>query len=125
MLKKLLEKIAKTDYKQVLLIRKDLKLPKGKTAAQAAHASVDAVLKAPSSDVKAWRKEGMKKIALAVKDEKELYKHIQQAKDIGLTTSIITDAGHTIVEPGTVTCGAIGPNKEKDIDRITSKLSTL
>lgn len=118
------------DYKQVILVRQDLKLPKGKIAAQAAHASVDAVLKSLSviggqSIVKSWRQEGMRKIALKVSDEKELYKFIQQAKDVGLVTSVITDAGKTVVAPGTVTCGAIGPAEIGVIDRITKDIPLL
>jgi len=113
------------DLKQVILVRKDLKLPKGKMSAQAAHAAVEAVLKADKSIVKSWRSEGMKKIVLSVDSEKELYKYIQQAKDAGLTTSVITDAGRTIVEPGTVTCGAIGPDDEDSIDSITGKLKIM
>ncbi|MAE13413.1 aminoacyl-tRNA hydrolase [Candidatus Woesearchaeota archaeon] len=125
MLKRIIDSVAKTAYKQVILVREDLRLPKGKIGAQCAHASVEAVLRAPSSDVKAWRKEGMKKVVLKVEDERELYRYIQQAKDLGMTTALITDAGRTVVEPGTTTVGSIGPNKEKDIDKITEKLSLL
>jgi peptidyl-tRNA hydrolase, PTH2 family len=113
------------EYKQAILVRDDLKLPKGKMAAQSAHASVEAVLKSDKDMVKQWRAVGMGKIVLKVKDEKELYKYIQQAKDEGLTTSIITDAGHTVVEPGTVTCGAIGPDTVEKIDRIISSLKLM
>lgn len=101
------------DYKQAILIRQDLKLPKGKMAAQAAHAAVEAVLKCDEKIVSAWRNKGMQKIALKVLDEKELHKYIQMAKDEGIVTSTITDAGHTVVDPGTVTCGSIGPDEEK------------
>lgn len=114
--------------KQVILIRNDLKLPKGKMAAQAAHASVDAVLKSIKKDkdkVSEWRAEGMAKIAVKVDSEKELYKYIQEAKDAGINTSIITDAGKTTVEPGTVTCGAIGPDDDEKIDEITGELKLI
>ncbi|MEA3399051.1 MAG: peptidyl-tRNA hydrolase Pth2 [Patescibacteria group bacterium] len=114
-----------SEYKQVIIIRADLKLPKGKIAAQAAHASVDCVLKAEKEIVRTWRSQGMKKIALKVSSEKELYKYIQQAKDKGLVTSVITDAGKTVVAPGTVTCGAIGPNEEADIDIIVKDIKLL
>ncbi len=118
------------EYKQVILVRADLKLPKGKIAAQAAHASVDGVLKQISSSsgreiLKAWRMAGMKKIVLKVVDEKELYKYVQQAKDVGLTTAVITDAGKTVVAPGTVTCASIGPNEEEKIDAITKGIPLL
>ena len=111
--------------KQVILVRQDLKLPKGKCAAQVAHASVDAVLKSDSKLVKAWRGEGMAKIVLKVKDEKELVKMFQDAKDEGLTASLITDAGHTVVAPGTKTCVAIGPDDEEKIDKVTMDLPLL
>ncbi len=113
------------DYKQVILVRTDLKLPKGKMAAQVAHACVEAVLRSKEDMVDTWRKEGMRKIVLKVADEKELYKYIQLAKDAKFITSIITDAGRTVVEPGTVTCGAIGPAKEKDVDKITGNLPMM
>jgi PTH2 family peptidyl-tRNA hydrolase len=114
-----------TIYKQIILVRKDLKLPKGKLAAQVAHASVEAVHRSTKSIVSAWRAEGMKKIVLEVKDLEELYKHERDAKEAGLTTAIITDAGHTVVVPGTTTCMAIGPDVEAKIDKITGQLKML
>jgi len=111
------------EYKQVILIRADLKLPKGKSAAQAAHASVDAVLKSDKSVVSSWRAAGMKKVVLKVADKKELYLFAQAAKDLSLPMAIITDAGKTVVAPGTVTCAAIGPAPEDEVDAITKELS--
>ena len=113
------------EYKQAILVRSDLKLPKGKMAAQAAHASVEATLKVSDSTVKAWRQQGMPKIVLKVDNEKALYAYLQKAKDDGIITSSITDAGRTTVEPGTVTCGAIGPGPEQDIDLITKELKLM
>lgn len=113
------------NFKQVILVRQDLKLPKGKLAAQAAHASVDAVLKSDKSVIKAWKETGMAKIVVKVKDEKELLKYFQLAKDEGLTASLITDAGKTVVAPGTKTCAAIGPDEEERINLITGKLPLL
>lgn len=116
------------NYKQAILVRDDLKLPKGKMAAQAAHASVECVLKLLKDDkelVNAWRKQGMKKIVLKVKDEKELYKYAQLAKDQRIVTAIITDAGHTVVEPGTLTCCGLGPAEEDALDGIVGKLQLM
>ncbi|MBI2146320.1 peptidyl-tRNA hydrolase [Candidatus Woesearchaeota archaeon] len=112
-------------FKQVILVRQDLKLPKGKLAAQVAHASVDAVLKSDKKIVNAWMQEGMAKIVLKVKDEKELLHYFQHAKDTGITASLITDAGRTVIAPGTKTCVGIGPDAEEKIDRITGKLPLL
>lgn len=112
-------------YKLVILVREDLKLPKGKLAAQCSHASVDAVIKSDRKIVDLWKKEGGKKIVLKVKDEKELFKYKQIAEDAGLKTALITDAGHTVVEPGTITCLGIGPDEEEKIDEITGKLKMI
>lgn len=112
-------------YKQAILIRHDLHLPKGKLASQSAHASVEAFHRAKKADVDAWRAEGMAKIVLNVANEAEIYNYIQQAKDAGLTTAIITDAGRTVVEPGTVTAAAIGPGPAEKIDAIVGKLKLV
>ena len=112
-------------YKQVILVREDLKLPKGKLSAQVAHAAVDAASKSDRKIVDLWKKEGGKKIVLKVKDEKELFHYKQLSEDAGLKTALITDAGHTVVEPGTITCLGIGPDEEGKIDRITGKLKMM
>ncbi len=112
-------------HKQVILIRKDLKLPPGKAVAQGAHAAVEAAHRASKEEYAAWRSEGMAKIVVKVSSEDELYRYIQQAKDAGLATAVITDAGKTVVAPGTVTCGAIGPANEEDVDPITRELPLL
>lgn len=113
------------ELKQVILVRQDLNLPKGKLAAQAAHASVEAVFHSDKKLVQKWHEDGMAKIVLKVKDEKEMIKYFQMAKDEGLAASLITDAGRTVVSPGTRTCAAIGPDDEEKIDKITGKLSLL
>lgn len=112
-------------YKQIILVRQDLKLPKGKLAAQAAHASVEAVLKSDKKIVEAWRNEGMAKIVLKVKDETELLHYFQLAKENGISAALITDAGKTVIAPGTKTCVALGPDTEEKIDQITGKLPLL
>lgn len=112
-------------FKQAILVRQDLKLPKGKLAAQASHASVEALLKSDKDDIASWRKEGMKKVVLKVADEAELFKYKQMAEDAGMVTGLIIDAGKTVVAPGTTTCLGIGPAKEEKIDKITYKLSLM
>ena len=112
-------------YKQVILVREDLKLPKGKLAAQSSHASVDATLKSDKKIIELWKKEGGKKIVLKIKDEEELFKYKQMAEDAGIKTALITDAGHTVVEPGTITCLGIGPDEERKIDSVTGNLKMM
>ena len=111
--------------KQSILVRADLKLPKGKMSAQVAHASVEAVLRSDKEKVKEWRSSGSAKIVLKVTDKKELHKYNQLAKDVGLTTALITDAGKTVIAPGTETCVAICPDDEDKIDEITSDLKLV
>jgi PTH2 family peptidyl-tRNA hydrolase len=111
--------------KQVILVRTDLKLPKGKMAAQVAHASVDAVLKSKASLIRNWRSEGMKKIVLKVDDLTELYKFEKVAKELDFVTALITDAGLTTVPAGTTTCLAIGPDAELKLDKLTGNLKIL
>ena len=114
-----------TEYKQVILVREDLKLTKGKMSAQASHASVEAVLKSHKDDIAKWRDQGMKKIILKVKDKDELFAYKQKAEDAGLVVALITDAGHTQLTPGTITCLGIGPDKADKIDKITGTLSLI
>ncbi|MBI1970731.1 peptidyl-tRNA hydrolase [Candidatus Woesearchaeota archaeon] len=121
----LLQRRKETKYKQVILVRDDLKLPKGKLAAQVAHASVETVMKADQGVVQKWRAEGMMKIVLKVKDEKELLNLHHQADYHGLTSALITDAGHTVVEPGTITVCGIGPALVSRIDEVTGHLQLL
>lgn len=114
-----------TNYKQLILMRDDLKLPKGKLAVQVAHASVEAVLTSKKEIVDAWRKEGMPKIVLKVKDEKELQECVQRAQKERIITAIITDAGRTVVAPGTVTCLGVGPADEKQLDALFGTIKLL
>ncbi len=114
-----------TEYKQVIAVRSDLKMSKGKLAAQASHASVEAVLRSDKDDIKFWREQGMKKIVVKVATKEALFTLKQEAEDAGLVCALITDAGHTEVEPGTVTCLGIGPDKEEKMDKVTGKLAVL
>ena len=111
--------------KQVILVRQDLQMPKGKLAIQSCHASVEAVLQSEKENIKQWRKEGMKKIILKVKDKKELLYYLQLAKDSGFVTALITDAGKTFFETTTTTCLAIGPDNEEKLDKLTGNLKLL
>lgn len=114
-----------SELKQVILVRSDIKMSKGKIAAQSAHAAVDAAFSSNKKLFKNWRNAGMKKIALKVESLEQLQSLIDKAYENDLVTSIIKDAGHTEVKPGTITCGAIGPGPEIQIDKITGELKPL
>ena len=116
------------EYKQVLVFRQDLQLSKGKIAAQAGHAAVSASQDAYVHYKKwweAWLYEGQRKIAVKVKDEKELRELERAADEVGLPHALIIDAGLTEIPAGTVTCLGIGPAPADRVDRLTSQLKLL
>ena len=112
-------------YKQVIVVRNDLKLKKGKLAAQVAHASLGAFLKSRKSLREKWLKEGAKKVVVKVKDLKELLKIKKEAEKRRIPNSLVRDAGKTQLEPGTITCLGLGPCKEETLDKLTGGLKLL
>jgi len=111
------------ELKQVIVVRSDLKMGKGKVAAQVAHAAVSA---ADKSNYKTeWVARGQRKTVLKVSGEKELLAVFAAARDAGLPAALIEDAGHTQLQPGTKTCVAVGPAPEDELDRITGELKLL
>ncbi|MEK6932908.1 MAG: peptidyl-tRNA hydrolase Pth2 [Nanoarchaeota archaeon] len=112
------------NYKQVILVRKDLNLSKGKTAVQCSHASAEAVLKSDKEKINVWR-QFSKKVVLVVESENDLIKYKKEAEKAKLVTALIRDAGLTEIPEHTLTCLAIGPDDEEKIDKITGKLKTL
>jgi len=113
-------------YKQVIVMRSDLKMGKGKIAAQAGHAAVSATEEARKRFQKWWKSwldEGQCKIAVKVKSEEELLKLEAEAKEFELPCALISDRGLTQLEPGTITCLAIGPAPSHEVDKITGKLA--
>lgn len=110
--------------KQVIVIRKDLKMRRGKEIAQGSHASMAFLLKkGGNKNMEEWIKTGQAKVCLQAHSEKELLELYQEALNKGLEAHIITDAGRT--EFGgvpTKTCIAIGPNKDEEINKVTGHL---
>ncbi|MCS7114601.1 MAG: peptidyl-tRNA hydrolase Pth2 [Nitrososphaerota archaeon] len=120
--------MAKFQFKQVIVFRSDLKLSKGKIAAQAGHAAVSAAEEARKNNRdwwKAWMAEGQAKIVVKVKGEKELLELEKQAKESVLPCALIVDRGLTEIPPGTITCLGIGPAPAEKIDKITGVLPLL
>ena len=117
--------------KQVLLYRRDLKMRKGKIAAQCAHASTGALLRSAQTDGRAlivpvypamatWLQQGCAKVVLSVDDEDALLHAHDLALEAGLPAVLITDAGKTEFHgQPTRTALAIGPARAAEIDLIT------
>jgi len=110
--------------KQVILMRKDLKMRRGKEIAQGSHASMAFLLNdSGTSNTKEWMEGGQTKVCLQIHSGAELVELIGKAQDAGLTAHFITDAGRTEFNGvPTLTCGAIGPNSSEEIDKITGHL---
>ncbi|MEM0480598.1 MAG: peptidyl-tRNA hydrolase Pth2 [Candidatus Aenigmatarchaeota archaeon] len=114
-----------SEIKQVIVIRTDLKMGKGKLVAQACHASLEAYKLAKKEIIEEWEKQGSKKVVLKVSSLEELLKIYENAKKENLPVALIRDAGKTQLEEGTITCLAIGPEYSEKIDKITGNLKLL
>jgi peptidyl-tRNA hydrolase len=111
--------------KQVIVVDESLRLPRGKLAAQAAHAAVAAYRSAAADDRRAWIAEGMPKIVVACASEFELVAIHARAAEAGLPAELVRDAGRTAVPEGTATCVGIGPAEDSRIDAVTGDLKLV
>lgn len=116
------------EYKMVLIVRNDLKMGKGKIAAQCAHAAVGAVERLAYENLAAlrhWQRQGQPKVVLKVEDESSFFDLQALAKALNLNTCIISDAGRTQIVPGSKTVLAVGPGPISKIDEVTGHLKLL
>lgn len=115
------------EMKLALVVRTDLKMGKGKVAAQCAHAAVscyEKCLVSGKGEVEQWDRQGQAKVVLATKEEAGLKQLAGEARKAGLVAVVIHDAGHTQVASGTATVVGIGPGPTEIVDEITSQLKT-
>ena len=116
------------EYKQVIVVRGDLNMGRGKTCAQVAHASLSSAEKAMNSEkewYEAWKREGQKKVVVKVQSERDLFELYEMAKGQGLPCYIVNDAGLTELPPGTTTALGIGPAPNELVDKLTGDLKLL
>ena len=127
------------DVKQVIVIRRDLKMRRGKEIAQGAHASsawiasmvaetVDPASRTATITLDpaalVWITSSWRKVALQVQTEEELVALHEQAESAGLRSHLIRDGGVTEFHGvPTLTALAIGPNVSADIDAVTGHLT--
>ncbi|MGH7974930.1 MAG: peptidyl-tRNA hydrolase Pth2 [bacterium] len=117
--------------KQVLIIRKDLNMRKGKMIAQGAHAALEAALMAKNREMcindwyKMWMDSGMTKIVVSVNSLDELADLYHVAQEADLPRSMIEDVGRTEFKEPTFTAVGIGPGPAELIDKITGALPLL
>ncbi len=118
----------KAEIKQVIVLRSDLDMSKGKLVAQGAHASLMSYFKTEKQDktiAEEWLETGEKKIVLKVNDEESLIKLFKAFEFKKIPCALVTDAGLTEIPPGSKTALGIGPWKSNEIDFITDKLKLL
>jgi PTH2 family peptidyl-tRNA hydrolase len=126
--------------KQLIIMRKDLGMHKGKLAAQASHASLGAFLKTTynvqdengnitakgiplSGIVNEWLSGSFAKVVLAVHSEEELKSCYDLAVEKGFPAAYIVDNGTTVFHNvKTPTCVGIGPCRSEDLDACFSNL---
>ena len=113
--------------KQVIAVRTDLDMGKGKIAAQVGHACVlgaEHVRKSHPDWFKEWWN-GQEKVVVKVGSLKELERIKEHAISLDIPWSEVSDAGHTQIAPGTITCISLGPAPETLIDKVTKDLKLL
>ncbi len=127
------------ETKQVIIIRKDLNMRKGKMIAQGCHSSIQALLNRFVDSPKGclsyvidygtplhdWYYGLQTKIVVGCDSESELLELKRKADEAGLVNALIQDAGLTEFKEPTYTCLAIGPDYSEKIDKITSHLKLL
>jgi len=114
--------------KQVLVIRKDLKMGIGKMIVQSCHASIEASEESKKRDPRSWgvwREEGAKKVAVKVQSLEELLDIEKKCRNYHLPVALIVDRGLTQIPPNTPTALGIGPAAEIDVDKVTGRLKLL
>jgi PTH2 family peptidyl-tRNA hydrolase len=133
------------DPKQVIVVRKDLNMRKGKIAAQVAHASMKVLLDMmvrrrlgdsgyseisfllkDDSSIDRWLSQRFTKVVVGVDSKEELEEIFRNAQSSSIPCSYIIDAGLT--EFGgvpTATCAAIGPFDAEVIDEVSGHLKLL
>lgn len=130
--------------KQLIVMRKDLNMRKGKLVSQGAHASLGCILQLMArirhseqdeerllflrkgDPIYDWLNGSFTKICVSVDSEDELMNIYNQAKDVGLNACLIEDNGLTEFHGvKTKTCIGIGPDESSKIDLITGSLKLL
>lgn len=135
------------DTKQIVVIRKDLNMRKGKIAAQACHASMAFLTKTIhmrndyitigdekwftcsntiNSEIRHWLDNSFRKICVYVNNEEELVAVHEKALAAGLISHLVEDNGATEFNGvKTKTCCAIGPAWDNQFEGITDHLPLL
>lgn len=111
--------------KQVMIVRTELKMGKGKISAQCCHGSIGSYKKASPEKIRKWETTGYAKVVLKVKTLEELSELKKQADINKVPNYLVVDAGRTQIPTSSVTVLALGPDEDEIIDKITGDLKLL
>ncbi|KAH8413757.1 hypothetical protein KR222_007546, partial [Zaprionus bogoriensis] len=136
MLSRILQKFVGTSVaagptKLALIVRGDLRMGKGKTAAQCAHAAVMCYQSAAQGSeaqhalLQRWCRTGQPKIVLRVDSYEQLSGLQQQAQQASVVAALVRDAGRTQLEAGTATVLGLGPATAAELDKLVAHLKLL
>lgn len=118
------------ETRMALVVRTDLKMTKGKAAAQCAHAALgcyrlmlqDGNESQNLTLLKRWERSGQAKITLQVKSKEDMDLLFAQAISMNINSYIVHDAGRTQIEAGSATVLGLGPAPKIVLDQVTSDL---
>jgi len=116
------------EFKQVIIVRRDISMGTGKIAAQVAHAAVMGAEKVRTSKKEwfnSWFDRGQAKVVVKVKNIEELMSVRDGAENLQLPVVQVKDSGLTQIPSGTITCIGIGPAPSELIDKVTDELKLL
>lgn len=111
--------------KQVMVVRTDLKMGKGKIAAQCCHGSLGAYKKTNPEKIRKWENEAYAKVVCKVSSLEELLELKKQAIINKVSYYLVVDAGRTQIPTSTTTVLALGPDEDEILDKITGDLKLL
>jgi peptidyl-tRNA hydrolase, PTH2 family len=122
------KQVSDMDFKQVIIVRRDVNMGTGKIAAQVAHAAVMGAEKVKASRrewFNSWFAAGQAKVVVKVKSIEELMDVRMRAEELKLPVVQVHDSGLTQIPSGTITCVGIGPAPSELIDKVTFELKLL
>lgn len=117
------------DMQMIFCVRNDLKMGKGKIAAQVGHAVLGLYkqnLKEKRVNLlEKWEETGQAKIVVKINSETEMYNLVMKAQQMNIPTHIVHDAGKTQIASGSTTVLAIGPDFKNRLNQVTGHLKLM
>ncbi|SPO22060.1 related to PTH2 - aminoacyl-tRNA hydrolase [Ustilago trichophora] len=116
------------ECKMILAVRMDIKMEKGKIAAQCGHATLAVyklATKVTPKFVKQWERRGQAKVAVKCPDEDKMLELEKKANELGIAARSIIDAGRTQIAPNTRTVLGLGPAPVSLMNQLTGNLKLL